>query len=62
VAVVRIADPDHPTLLTRDDPHSVWGHALSPDGKYVIYPSERLTGSAVWMVAVDDLLKAAKKP
>jgi Tol biopolymer transport system component len=62
VAVVRIADPDRPTLLTKDDPHSMWGHALSPDGKYVVYPSERSNGSSVYMVSVDDLLKAAKKP
>lgn len=62
VAVVRIADPDHPTLLTKDDPHSMWGHALSPDGKYVVYPSERSRGSSVYMVSVDDLLKAARKP
>lgn len=62
IAVVKIAEPGHPTLLTRDDPHSMWGHALSPDGKYVVYPSERSSGSSVYMVSVDELLKVAKKP
>jgi Tol biopolymer transport system component len=38
----------------------MWGHALSPDGKYVVYPSERSNGSSVYMVSVDDLLKQMK--
>jgi len=57
VAVVKLADPEHPVLLTKDDPNNIWGQSLSPDGKYVAYPSEQLKGSSVYLTEVAELLK-----
>ena len=57
VALVKLADPEHPVLLTKDDPVSKWGHALSPDGKYVAYPSERKKGGSIYLIEVAELLK-----
>lgn len=62
VALVKLADPEHPILLTRDDPVSKWGHALSPDGKYVAYPSEQLKGSSIYLIEVAQLLKQVRGP
>ena len=61
VALVRLADPDHPILITRDDPANKWGYALSPDGKYVVYPSETINGSSIHLLEVTDVLKAVKE-
>lgn len=57
VALVRLADPANPILLSKDDPVSKWGHALSPDGKYVSYPVEKFRGSAIYMIEVADLVR-----
>ena len=57
VALVKLSDPSHPILLTKDDPVSKWGHAMSPDGKYDAYASEHLKGSAIYMIDVAELLK-----
>jgi hypothetical protein len=59
VALVKLADPEHPVLLTKADPVSKWGHILSPDGKYVAYPSEQLKGSSIYLIEVAELLKRA---
>jgi hypothetical protein len=61
VALVKLNDPEHPVLLTKDDPVSKWGHALSPDGKYVAYPAERLRGSSIHLIEVAELLKNARR-
>ena len=34
--------------ITQDDPNSVWGYALSPDGRHIAYASERILGSSIW--------------
>jgi len=60
VALVKLADPEHPILLTRDDPRSTWGHSQSPDGKYVAYASEEPRGSSVYLIDVAELIKQAK--
>jgi len=60
VALVRLADPEHPILLTRDDPNSKWGYSLSPDGKFVAYPSEHLKGSSIYLMEVAELLKQVR--
>jgi len=60
VALVRLADPAHPILLTGDDPRSMWGHSLSPDGKYVAYASEELRGSSIFLIDMAELVKRAK--
>lgn len=60
IALVKLADPEHPILLTKDDPVSKWGHSLSPDGKYVAYPSEQLRGSSIYLIEVAELLKQAQ--
>ncbi len=59
---VNLADPDHPLLLTADDPNQKWGHVLSPDGKMVAYPSTREHGSVVWLLDVDQVLKEIRRP
>jgi hypothetical protein len=61
VALVKLADPANPVILTRDDPNAKWGHVLSPDGKWVAYPSEVITGSDVRLIDVAAALKALAK-
>jgi hypothetical protein len=61
VALVRVADPDRPVLLSRDDSHDKWGHLVSPDGKYVVYESERYVGTTLWAVDLDEALKEATR-
>jgi len=60
VALIRVADPERPVILTRNDPHDKWGHLVSPDGKYVVYPSERYLGTTLWAVDLDQALRLAK--
>ncbi len=44
-------DPNaRPVDLTKDDPNSVWRYKLSPDGRYIAYPSERQQGSSIWLM------------
>lgn len=57
VAVVKLADPQRPLLLTKDDPVNKWGHSLSPDGKFVTYASEQLKGSSIHLIDVAEMLK-----
>ena len=59
VALVRLADPQNPVLLSKADSGSKWGHLLSPDGKYVAYPVERERGSKIQMVDVAEVLRRA---
>ena len=59
VALVKFADPSNPILLSKADPGNKWGHALSPDGKYVAYPVEKQFGSSIYLVEVAELLKRA---
>ena len=61
VALVKLADPEHPILLTKDDPRSTWGHSLSPDGKYVAYASEVPRGSSIYLIDVAELIKRAAR-
>ena len=58
IAVVKFADPANPLFPAKSDPVSKWGHALSPDGKYIAYPSEKGAGSSLYMVELSDLLRA----
>ena len=60
IALVKLSDPEHPILLTKDDPHSKWGHSMSPDGKYEAYPSEELRGSSIYLIDVAELIKQAQ--
>jgi Tol biopolymer transport system component len=60
VAVVKLADPQHPLLITKDDPVNKWGHSLSPDGKFVTYASEQLKGSSIYMIDVAEMLKQVR--
>jgi len=57
IALVKLADPQNPILLSKGDPGSKWGHLLSPDGKYVAYPAERERGSSIQMLDVAEVLK-----
>jgi hypothetical protein len=57
VAVVKLADPQHPLFLTKDDPVNKWGHSLSPDGKFVSYASDQPKGSSIHLIDVAELLK-----
>jgi Tol biopolymer transport system component len=60
VAVVKLADPQHPLLLTKNDPVNKWGHALSPDGKFVSYASDQPKGSSIYLIDVAEMLKQVR--
>lgn len=60
IALVKLSDPEHPILLTKADTNSKWGHSLSPDGKYVAYPSQQERGSSIFVIDVPELVKQAK--
>ncbi len=58
IAVVKLSDPANPIYPAKGDPTSKWGHALSPDGKYISYPSEKRRGSALYTVPIREILQA----
>jgi Tol biopolymer transport system component len=60
VAVVKLADPQHPILLAKDDPSRKWLLDLSPDGKHVVYHSEEGKGSSIFLIDVAEMLKQVK--
>jgi len=60
VVLIRVADPERPVILTKEDTHDKWGHMVSPDGRYVVYPSERYQGTTFWSVDLDEALRMAK--
>jgi Tol biopolymer transport system component len=67
IVVVRLADPQNPVLLTKDDPEPKSSFVLSPDGKYVAYASSdgkegapwqrHLSGSSIYLIDVELILK-----
>ncbi len=57
IAVLPLADPGNPLVLTRNDPSNKWGHSPSPDGKWIAYPSEWIGGGTIVEVDVAKLLK-----
>jgi hypothetical protein len=57
IALVRLADPKSPILLSKGSPGSKWGHLLSHDGKYVAYPVEEPRGSSIQMLDVAEVLR-----
>ena len=59
VAVMKFADPQNPILVSKGDPGSKWGHMLSHDGQYIIYPAERERGSMIRMLDFSAILKQA---
>jgi len=59
VILVRLSDPERPVILTKNDAGSKWGHALSPDGKYIAYPPELSHGSSIKMIDLTDVLRSA---
>jgi Tol biopolymer transport system component len=60
VVVVKLADPQNPLLLTKNDPVNKWGHALSPDGKFVSYASDQPKGSSIYLIEMVELLKQVR--
>jgi Tol biopolymer transport system component len=48
VLLVPLRDGEAPINLTRDDPAPKWGFSLSPDGRYIAYPSEVWQGGTIW--------------
>lgn len=59
IALIRLSDPYNPVLLTKADVANKWGHAPSPDGKWIAYPSEWGSGSSVVRVDLKSLLKSS---
>ncbi len=57
VALVKMADPQNPVLLAKDDPVAKTSYSLSPDGKFVAYSSEPQKGSSIYLIDVAELLK-----
>jgi Tol biopolymer transport system component len=45
-----------PVAITQDDPNTVWRFRLSPDGRYIAYPSERHQGSSIWLLNLEEPL------
>ncbi len=62
VALVKLSDPEHPILITRADTNSKWGYSLSPDGRYIAYPSQVSRGSSIYLIDVAEVLKQARSP
>lgn len=60
VALIRVTDPERPVIITKEDAHDKWGHLVSPDGKYVVYPSERYQGTTFWALDLNKALEAAR--
>ena len=52
VVLVRLADPQHPILLTSGDPVSKLQYQLSPDGKFVLYRSTPIKESSIFVIDV----------
>jgi Tol biopolymer transport system component len=52
--LISLREGDPPVNLTRDDPATMSGYSLSPDGRYVAYPAEIPRGSSIWRI---DLLR-----
>jgi Tol biopolymer transport system component len=48
VLLVPLREGETPINLTRDDPAPKWGFSLSPDGRYIAYPSEVWQGGTIW--------------
>jgi Tol biopolymer transport system component len=61
IALVPLADPAHPVILTREDPNNKWGHALSPDGRLVAYSSELPRGAELLLIDLAGALDAARQ-
>jgi len=40
--------------ISRDDDMPTWGHEVSPDGRWVVYPAEDYRGSALWRLEVSE--------
>ena len=52
VALVRLADPQHPVLLTSGDPSMKSGYQLSPDGKSLLYRSTPTKATSTCVIDV----------
>ena len=55
VALVKLADLQHPILLARDDSVDKLGYSLSPDGKFVAYNANPNKGSSIYMIDVAEM-------
>jgi Tol biopolymer transport system component len=50
-------DPNaRPVAITQDDPRGVWLYRLSPDGRYIAYPSERDLVTSIWLLKLKEPL------
>ena len=61
VALVRLADPQHPILLTSGDPAYKSQYVLSPDGKFVLYQSSPIKESSIFVIDVAQMQKQMRK-
>jgi hypothetical protein len=53
-------DPETPPFpMTREEPGSIWGYVLSPDGRYIAYPTEVPRGSSLWLIDLGEVLQGA---
>jgi Tol biopolymer transport system component len=50
-----------PVKVTREDPSPRWGHLLSPDGRYVVYPAEVYRGGALWTADLSPALARLRR-
>lgn len=61
VFLVSLREGERPVALTRDDPSTRWGYALSPDGRYVAYPAEIPRGSSIWRLDLGNVLAEGRR-
>jgi hypothetical protein len=61
VALVRLADPQHPVLLTSGDPSMKSGYRLSRDGRFVLYRSTPTKASSIFVIDVAEMQMQMRK-
>jgi Tol biopolymer transport system component len=61
VLLAPLGEGEPVVVLTRDDPASKWGFALSPDGRHIAYPGEVWQGGAVWTMDLSPTVIGARE-
>jgi Tol biopolymer transport system component len=56
VWLIPLEQGARPVAITQDDPNHVWSFELSPDGRYIAYPSSAQRGSSIWLLELEEPL------
>ncbi len=57
VWLVPLEQGARPVAVTGDDPNGVWMYQLSPDGRYIAYPSSVQRESSIWLLELEAPLR-----